>query len=231
MILVASVLCGRLTAQRWKPVRVYILGAAAVAFFFSAQYISLWSELAAVAPEALDTAMVDLKQMLLSLGYSQEAVQSNLEQTRKLGEVFMRIVPALTVMGAVFQFSLGYLLFVRHADRKNPTLECAVPLTRWRVPFAVTPVLIITILMRLIGNETAKVAADNILVGLSVFYCLAGLALLEFYLRKLNFSTPVKILFYVLLFFTHLIGFLVAALLGFIDSFADWRNRPAAQVV
>ena len=231
MMLVASIICGRLTARRWRPVRVYILGAATVAAFFSAQYFSLWSELAAAAPEVLDTAMADLKQMLLSLGYSQEAARSGLDQTRRLGEIFVRIVPALTVIGAVFQFSLGYLLFVRHAERQDPALTCAVPFTRWRVPFAVTPVLVVTILARLVGNETARVAADNVLVGLSVFYCLAGLALMEYYLRKLNFSAPVKILFYMLMFFTHLIGFFVAALLGFVDSFADWRNRPAAQAV
>ncbi len=231
MILVGSILCGRLTVRRWKPVRVYILGAVVVAAFFSAQYFSLWSELTAAAPEVLDTAMADLRQMLLSLGYSQEAAGSSLDQTRKLGEIFMRIMPALTVMGAVFQFSLGYLLFVRYADRQDPALACTVPFTRWRVPFAVTPVLVVTILARLVGNETARVAADNVLVGLSVFYCLAGLTLLEYYLCKLRFSAPVKILFYVLLFLTHLIGFFVTALLGFVDSFADWRNRPAAQAV
>ncbi len=58
----------------------------------------------------------------------------------------------------------------------------------------------------------------------SIFYCLTGLALMEFLLRRLQLSRLMKILFYLFLFISQFVGFFAAALLGLIDSFADWRK-------
>lgn len=90
--------------------------------------------------------------------------------------------------------------------------------------------MIIVILMRLFGGELLKVIADNGLAILVVYYCVAGLALMEYYLRKLRVSRLMKTLFYIFLFLTQLAGFFVAALVGFVDSFADWRKVHPREV-
>ena len=49
-----------------------------------------------------------------------------------------------------------------------------------------------------------KMSADNVLVVMAVYYCVAGLALIEYYLRKLHLSRLMRVLFYILLFLTQL---------------------------
>ena len=98
------------------------------------------------------------------------------------------------------------------------------PFVLWKMPFAVMVVLIVAILMRLLGSETLKLTADNIVAFLALFYSITGLALIEFYLRKFNFSTALKIIFYIVFFMSQFIGLFVAAFLGFVDSFVDWRK-------
>ncbi|MFQ6008511.1 MAG: DUF2232 domain-containing protein, partial [Candidatus Zixiibacteriota bacterium] len=105
-----------------------------------------------------------------------------------------------------------------------------VPFIYWKVPFGLTLPLIITILMRLLGGEQLKIIADNVLVILSVYYCIAGLAFMEYHLRKLHLSRLMKVLFYILLFLTQLAGFFIAVLIGFIDSYADWRQIKTREV-
>jgi len=231
MVLSAGVICGRLIAVRRRASHVYIAGLVAVVVFFTAQYASLWMELMSMSSEAAEMTEGDLEQMLLALGYSPELARDSLENVKRVFEAIVRITPSLTVMSALLQYSLGFLLFLRFAGRRDPSLACAVPFIEWRVPFGVTPVLIVTILLRILGGESLEIVADNVIVCLSVYYCLAGLSLMEYFLRRLRLSGLVKIVFYVLLFITQVVGFFVAALLGFVDSFADWRKRPAAETV
>ena len=229
MILSAAVISGRLTAARWNPARVYILSLLSVAVIITVQFMPLWSQLMTAASEAAGTVISDLEQMLVSLGYSQELIRDNLERTSRVFDAMIRITPALTIMSALLQFSIGYLLFAHFTDRKHPTLNCSVALTKWRVPFAVMPIVIVVIIARIIGNDLLMLIADNVLVCLSAYYCLAGLALIEYYMKKLKLSMLMKMLFYLLLFLTQLIGLFIAALLGFIDSFTNWRQQSAAE--
>jgi uncharacterized protein YybS (DUF2232 family) len=84
--------------------------------------------------------------------------------------------------------------------------------------------------LRLLGGESAKLVADNCILLLSITYAVGGLALMEFYMKRLGLSLLFRILFYIFLTLTWLIGFLVSAVLGFIDSFADWRRfAPAGE--
>ena len=80
------------------------------------------------------------------------------------------------------------------------------------------------------GWLVVEVIADNGLVISAIFYCVAGLALVEFTIRRLKVSWFMKALFYLMLFLTQIFGFVLVSLLGFIDSFADWRKIAAAKI-
>jgi len=76
---------------------------------------------------------------------------------------------------------------------------------------------------------TAAVIVDNLLLLLSVFYCVTGLALIEFWFRRLRLPGLLRIVMYLLLLPAGFFGYLTLALVGFVDSFFDWRHRESAQ--
>ena len=69
---------------------------------------------------------------------------------------------------------------------------------------------------------TAQIA--SILLILSVFYCVTGIALLDYYMRKISLSILVKIIVYILFLPLGLIGYMGLCLCGVLDSFFDWRG-------
>jgi len=231
MLLLAGAATGRLTRAGYLQGQVYMIGAAIVTVFFALQSMLLWNEFLKAAPQLSETFIEQSEQFLLGLGYSQEMIRDNLDQSKKAFDVMLRLFPAATILGALLQFSIGYLAFVLWVGRREPTHRCYVPIIFWKVPFGFAPVLVIVILARLIGGESLQMIADNALAILAAYYCVAGLALIEYYLKKLRVSKLLKVLFYVLLFFTQLAGFFVVALVGFADSFADWRKVQAQKAL
>jgi uncharacterized protein YybS (DUF2232 family) len=59
---------------------------------------------------------------------------------------------------------------------------------------------------------------------LAVFYAICGLSFMEYTLHRVRVSLVIRILFYLLLFLTQIAGLLVMVLIGFVDSFMDWRK-------
>lgn len=240
MILFGGVITGRMMADG-KPVdRVYILAGLAVAAFFTAQFSSLWGPMMRMMTEDLPAILTQMETLYGSLGVGAEAAQDALAQSEKMFTAVTRIIPALTVLGALMQFSLGFLVFSYVMGRRYTLLHYWIPFSSWRVPFAVTPLLVLAILARLLGNETYQLVADNVLAILAVYYSIAGLALIEYYMNKLSLSPLLRISFYMMLFVTQFWSFLAAAamfgmliLLGFVDGFADWRKKEpeASQAV
>ncbi|MDH3891607.1 MAG: YybS family protein [candidate division Zixibacteria bacterium] len=232
MMLFGGVIAGRMMADE-KPIgRVYLLAGFAVVVFFTAQFSSLWGPVMAKMTEDLPTILTELESLYSSLGASAETAQDALNQSAKMFTALTRVVPALTLLGALLQFSFGFLAFSYVMGRRYPERRLWIPFSNWRVPFAVTPVLAVAILARLMGSETVQLVSDNVLAILAVYYSIAGLALIEYYMNKLSLSPLLRISFYLLLFVTQFWSFLAAAalfgtliLLGFVDGFADWRKK------
>lgn len=232
MILFGGVITGRMMADG-KPVgRVYVLAGLAVAAFFTAQFSSLWGPMMEQMTEDLPAILAQMETLYGSLGVGVEAAQDALAQSEKMFTAVTRVIPALTLLGALMQFSLGFLVFSYMMGRRYPLKHLWIPFSSWRAPFAVTPILAVAILARLVGNETFQLVADNVLAILAVYYSIAGLALIEYYMNKLSLSPLLRISFYLMLFVTQFWSFLAAAalfvmliLLGFVDGFTDWRKK------
>ncbi len=229
MLIFASVITGRMNIDRYKQLPIYIGGLVAVSLIGIAQMYPIWSEYV----KAISLLSVDmteqLRQNLLSVGAEQSLIADNIQYFQKAMDVTVRLLPAALILGIMAQFSVGYLFFLRAVDRRELFIQRLRPLVEWKMPFAMTPLLIVGILMRILGNEEIHVIADNFLAVVSVFYCVTGLALMEGILKKIKIPVWMKVMFYLMLFLTHVIGYLVTVLLGFVDSFADWRkvqNRP-----
>ncbi len=229
MFFAAGVIAGRLNIAGWGQERIYVLGSLAVAVLITAQFLPLWPELMKLGKSAADTFLANSEQSLIAMGYNPEAARESVAFVTKMFEVVTRLIPASTVMSALLQFSIAYMVFLYRLDRQDTGPRRLAPFHLWKMPFGIIPVVMVVVLLRIFGGETATLMADNVLAVLSIYYCVTGLALAEYFLSKLHLSRIFKAVFYFMLFLTGLAGFFIAALLGFIDSFADWRKVQQPQ--
>lgn len=224
MILFAGAILGRLTLTGKNHQKIYIAGLLTVTIFSLGLFSPIWHDLLIAATQKSTEMINEVKQSLQAMGYSADAIRESTDSTLKMFNALIRLIPALMILSVVVQFSLGFIIFTYRINKNNYQSRPLAPFIYWKIPFGVTPLLILAILLRIFGSDTYVLIADNVIAFLAFFYAIAGLALIEFYLEKFNFSKFMKVLFYVMLFFTQLIGLFVAALIGFIDSFANWRK-------
>lgn len=225
-----AMVAGRLTLARRARTTVYVVGFLLLAALALIELLPRWETTMLYLAGVSSTMQSDLQNSMLANGYTPEMVQSYGDALRRLLDVLIRLTPTSVIMSAVTQFSLGYLLFL-HANARADRPETGVDnFVFWKMPFAFAPLLIAAILTRLWGTETLRLVADNGLAMLAFFYCVTGLSVIEYYLRKFGVTRLFRIMFFLLLILTQFVGLAVAVLLGFIDSFADWRKLNTADM-
>jgi hypothetical protein len=228
VLISAGLVVGRMTLDRRGPGRVYIVGVVAVAVLSLVQWLPSLADVLSVSQASLSTMAESARPGLLASGYTVEQTDRLLADFAGMLQAVLRLMPAALIMGVIGQFTLGYFLFSRWLSARDASHQLAV-FSQWKMPFMFTPILMLAIVLRLLGGDDIRLVADNSLAILAVFYCATGLALVEFVLKRARTTRFVKILFYVLLFFTQILGFMVTAVLGFVDSFVDWRKLSVQQ--
>jgi uncharacterized protein YybS (DUF2232 family) len=224
-VLVSSILCGTLVARKIPLERVYAATLLALITFASIQLFPLWSKMILDAADVSQALMSDFSDTLALSGYSQEQIKNFTEQFQSIYAAFVRVLPSFSLMAAMIQFSIGFWFFVRWLNRTGRENIIFPEFVNWKMPFVLTPFLVAAIMMRLLGSDLILLIADNLLLILAVFYAIAGIALIEFYMKKLRFAMFSRILVYLLFLLTHVLGFALLTLLGFMDSFFDWRRK------
>lgn len=232
MIPLAGVAVARTLMNRAGSFRAYLYGAAVVAVAGVAIFGPQWEMLMFGFQAYGDESVALIKQTMATMGYHAEAAEEYAVQFQQLWNATIRIIPAMTVMSLVTQFTVGFLWFLMRPGSTSDDPIKMEPFTRWKVPFGLTPVLIVAVIGRLTGGEMVGLVADNVLLALSIYYCVGGLAWLEHTLKRIKIPMFVKIVFYIMLTLAGVIGYVAASLVGFIDSFADWRkiNGPPIEL-
>ena len=209
----------------------YLLGFAVAALAGIIMFGPMWGPLLELVGPAIKEMIPQITQTGTMLGYHPEAAQAQAEEMAKIALGLSRLIPGVLVMTVVTQFSVGFLWF---AMRELPPEE-SMALKNWHMPFWLAPIMIVVILGRLLGGETLTLIADNLLFVLSIYYSVGGLAMMEYRLSRMGLPTWVKAVWYISLTVVGLspiglalYGFFV--LLGFVDSFVDFRKIPAEPI-
>lgn len=223
-ILFGSVIMGRYLLKEANYERVYIAGLLAVLLCAVAMYAPHWEML--ISSFKLNTADIlsSLRTSLPAAGYSTGESATMMDSITNGMALTAYIIPALTLLSTVMQYSIGFLIFLYILIRRKELVKPIASFKMWKMPYYVTSVIIVGALLHFLGNEIVVQTGDNILVFLSVFYALTGLSLFEYFLSKIRLHWSMKLGMYLLLFFTAHIGYLAFVLLGFVDSFKDFRK-------
>lgn len=192
-------------------------------------WLPIWTETVGEAALTVEAMAPDIAGALKAFGVPDDAVGAQVDDLKRFLVLMIQLSPATMIINILVQFGIGFGLFAWWASRHYSHLQLT-PFRMWKAPFGLTPVLVVAVAMRFLGGGTLEIVADNVLVVLSVIYCLTGLAVCEYYLRKLGFGTAMRVLFYVALFLSQFIGYIVVSLIGFIDGFRDWRKVQLAHL-
>lgn len=133
------------------------------------------------------------------------------------------LVPGLLTMSAVVQFSVGTVWFFYGVARRSVSTAVTLSFTRWKMPRPVVLVLLAAALVHLVGSAGPRLIADNVLLGLLIFYSVTGFAALEYVFQARRAPIWIRIVVYIVIALTHLYGLAAIALVGVIDSLFGWR--------
>ena len=230
-VLITGSIVGRRLAAGKKSFEVFIVGTIILTLLTAIAWFPTWQDLHAAGAKVGDEMVREFEHRLAGGGYSSEQVEQLRDTYRMLVSLSVRLAPASTIVSAIVQLSLGFLWLIWRVSQVDPAQGKVRRFIFWKVPFALTPVTGIAIVARLVGNDQIQLIADNALLVLAIFYSVCGLAFMEFTLHRFKASLFIRILFYLLLFLTQIAGLLVMVLLGFIDSFVDWRKVTAQTTV
>jgi len=229
IVCLTGIICGLMTQTGKRPIRTYVTGLIFILVLALVQFGPKWPEMMQAMAQAGGAYVKDVEATMNLSGSNAGTVARYTESLQGIVDIVVRLLPASTILSPILQFSVGFLWFSGVTVR-GVTGESGIrPFTEWRSPFALTLPLVAALSVRLLGGETARLIADNCLIILALFYGVTGLALVEHTLRKMGLPKGMKIAAYLLLFLLQVAGFLLTALLGFVDSFVDWRGRAAAK--
>ena len=228
-ICLTGIICGWMAQAGKSPIRTYVTGLLFILVLTLAQFGPKWQEMMQALAQAGGDHVKDVEAAMTMGGASAAKVARYTEAWQGIVDLVVRLLPASTILNPMLQFSVGFLWFSGVTVRGVSGESGIRPFTEWRSPFALTVPLVAALAARLLGGETAKLIADNCLVILTLFYAVTGLALIEHSLRKMGLPKAMRFAAYLLLFLLQVAGFFLTALLGFIDSFVDWRARAAAK--
>jgi uncharacterized protein YybS (DUF2232 family) len=229
-IVASGLVIGRLAMTESSQLRLYLWGLAVVIIGGMLMWAPQWPMIMQTFSDGVGEATVRAKEMLVAAGYHEDMAQEAVERIRHLMNNVAKLIPTGTVMNIVAQFSVGFLWFLYRGVPGNAAVGELRPFLLWKAPFGLTPIMIVGILGLQFGGETLNLAAINVLAALSIFYCVTGLALLQYFMARLKVPLWFKVLFYIVFALSGLIGYLGAVLLGFVDSFADWRKVSSGAI-
>lgn len=224
-VILSSLVCGVLASKKIALAKVFAFSLGVLAVFASIQLFPLWAKLFESAADLVNLMVDDISENLLAWGYSEAKIQSIGEQMRVISNGMLRILPAMSLMAAMFQFAIAFWFFARWLSSRGAGYANFPSFILWKIPFVLTPALLIAVSMRLLGNDLMVLIADNLILILAMVYSIAGIALLEFFMKKFRFGVISRIIIYFLFLVTHVVGFAFLAVAGFIDSFFDWRRK------
>ena len=206
-----------------SQLRLYVIGMVVVAIIGIAQNAPSWPQLQQAFNYFGDEIVVEFKDSLVSVGYAEALAAEVAESMSRVMLGVARVAPAATVFNLIAQFSIGFVAFLAWGAKGAPCGK-VTPFGRWKVPFALVPVVAVVIIARLVFGDPVAQIADNLLLVAAIYYCVGGLALFEHIMARVQLPVWARIAAFLMLAILGLLGFLLTVLLGFVDSFADWRK-------
>ncbi len=163
-------------------------------------------------------------------GLGPEGVAHFREYGQRVTGVIERVYPSLLVMGAAVVVWLNVLVSLRVLGLRGLPVPEFEPLERWRSPERLVWWFIGAGFAFFLPWLDVQFAAVNALVVIASVYGFQGLAILQFYLKKLRFPRILRFVAYILILMQQIL-LIGLALAGLFDQWIDFRKISKRQAV
>jgi uncharacterized protein YybS (DUF2232 family) len=164
------------------------------------------------------------------MGLGPEGVARLREYGQRIGAIVERVYPSLLVTGAAVVVWVNVLVsrrVLRMRDLPAPEYE---PLDRWRSPEGLVWGFIGAGFAFFLPWSGVRFVAVNALVVIASVYTFHGLAILQFYLKKLRFPRFLRLVAYLIILMQQIL-LVGLALAGLFDQWIDFRKISRNQAI
>jgi len=221
--------------RQWKPDSAVVLGGMLPMIVLSAIAAYLFSRIGKnpviVVEEYLKGSMTEAARLYAEIGL-REMSSAIASVPDTFIHNLVRLLPGITIATSVFQaascYGLSRIILARRPG--NAPVAPAIPLAKWHAPDVWVCRLTVRLPLVVIPSEAARFAGWNLAIIYSVVYLTQGVAIVEFYLRKVRIQPFIRGMIHALILLLPSVVFVVA--LGIIDIWADLRKvrGPGEQV-
>lgn len=227
MLTAGGVMTGKLL-RRSGNIRLAYMSGAFVVGLAALIWLNLQWELLHEAVRLAGNSLIELAQSA-ALGQGESLSDERSNEIARMIEMIIRLLPAIVAVTHLVQYTLGGMGFFVSIARCDKSAPRPAPFSQWSMPFWVMTIIPLSLFLRFAAGDMVAMVVDNILLVLTLFYSVVGMSLMQFFLRQLRLSGAWRVVFYLLLIPTGVVGYLLIALAGLMDSFFDWRKLKRPQ--
>ena len=145
------------------------------------------------------------------------------EKAGPLSDLLSQLFFGFQFLSGLFEIFLVYLLIGLLAGKLGWNMVKLPPFYRWRSEQSLAWVFLLSSVLFLVGGEFFEIVSKNILLVLGFWYAVLGFSISEWFLRESKASGS-RIGFYIFMVLTQILSFVLLLLVGFFDSWLDFRK-------
>ncbi len=227
---VFAVLAGLLLSLlgRIRTIEYLVMGVATVLLSMTAglwlYFYGSWSAISQDLQAGLTQQLASAIQLQEKMGLSPESLEVLKEQTPRIVETLLQLLPALLFLSFAFIALVNILYLGRRFPERRVQWFSLPYLREWKGPEPLVWVLIACGFALFVPGITAlRVVALNFLLVIAACYFAQGLAVIAYFFHKNNVPRFLRGLTYVLIIFQQIFTLLVVGL-GLFDLWGDFRR-------
>ncbi|MEZ5357453.1 MAG: DUF2232 domain-containing protein [Candidatus Zixiibacteriota bacterium] len=225
--IIAPLLAGVAINQGRRAGVAFIVASLAIAVAMLWYYIQTADIMAAGFTKFADMAEKAIVSTFQAQGYGIETINGARDKIEMGLRMVNHLTPGMLIMSGMIQVFIALILIEWYYLRRDSYFPGFGSFLYWKIPEYLLYIFGVALIVRLAFDGYNRMIADNILLILSIVYCVTGLSFMEHLLRKLRMPMFLKVVFYIGMLITGLAGFILAAVIGLFDSFFDFRKTKA----
>lgn len=146
-----------------------------------------------------------------------------------LGNLLLQMVFGFQLLSSLLEVFLVYLLVGFLAGKLGWDMVGPPAFYLWQSGQNLAWVFVLSFVLLLVGGKFFEILSKNILLVFGFWYAVLGFSVSEWFLKRLK-STWLRTSFYFLVLITQVFSFVFLSLVGFFDSWLDFRGLSKKMV-
>ncbi|MCJ7507854.1 MAG: YybS family protein [candidate division Zixibacteria bacterium] len=139
-------------------------------------------------------------------------------------DILAQLIFGFQLLSSWVEVFLIYFFIQLIGDKLGWDMIKLTPFGLWHSQEGFAWVALLSLVLFLVGGKLFEIVSKNIALVFGFWYTVVGVSISEWFFRKSKVNAWIKILFYVFVLVTQILSFVLLSLLGFFDSWLDFRK-------